>query len=274
MTKMTICRDALMPFENRTQSAKNYYEKDNKLRCKFCDKKFPRKDRLDKHEKLCEITCFNFLHKLKFGHTKPVFTNDTLVWWDGVQIPMNQIDLTNFCVDTIIPNFESDTETISDIEQNDIINQFCDDIDNEEDIINNFCDNISPPVYNDPSDLGIGDIIPYDNFEDNLSSDNEIDNEINNEVDNEDNNDINFKYFYDIDDELLLKVKKNEECDIKSYIINNYENTDLMFYKCKTCDKYSNTIYLQISELQTNEWLIDILYDYNDMDFMNWKANG
>jgi hypothetical protein len=49
---------------------------------------------------------------------------------------------------------------------------------------------------------------------------------------------------------------------------------DLMFYKCRTKDKYNNTIYLQISELQTNEWLIDILYDYNDMDFMNWKANG
>ena len=283
MTKATICRDAMLPFDMRNNSAKEYHNKDCKLRCAFCDKKFQRKERLDNHQKTCEITCFNFLHKLHFGQTKPVFTNTNIVYWDDMKMPMNEIKVVT---DEIIPVVNDNTDTISsdsyveefsDEDTEQIIDEFVNNLPTDDNIIDKFLCCIQPET-DTTTDTTTDPTTDEDNNEIDNEVNNDIDNEINNEnnnnIDNEVNNDTDFEYIYDDDDDLLLEVKKNEDNDIMSYI-QNIDNTDLLtFYKCKTKDKYNNTIYLQISNLECNQFLIDIVYDYNDVDFMNWKANN
>ena len=282
MTKSHIRRQAVVDPTTLSDIELQHFNKDSKMRCKYCDMKFQHKDRLHRHEQLCETTCFNFYHKLQHnGFTNNIFDNTRSVIFNGENVRINSL---KFNTTSVID--EPEIIELLDIEPIIPSIELIDEIE-------------TPPVYNDPSDLGIGDIIPYDDFEDNLELDNleyiietmfnhtvetkcQLDKLIDEKetlqkeisVENNISNDVmSIELIYDEYDEELLNVKNFENHKIIDSILDN-PNNDLLFYKCITKDEYDNIQYVSICKCDTNQYLVDFVIDYMDVDFMNWRSNN
>jgi len=319
MTIVKVCRDANTRFENRTGKHLKYYNKESKFCCRYCDKKIVHKDRLKDHEGKCQITCFNFLHKMESGKLQgKIFTETLPVYFKGEKLPMNEIeicpinqimDLDNnelelvelLDIDPIIPPLELIQIIDNDVSplnkptkpKKKVISCVIKDADI---VVKPESVKISPPVYNDPSDLNIGDIIEYDSFEDKLSEPYEIDlkseiehltkchqenipftlcNDIYNSPNISEMNDnmsnVNIDNLdYDKHDEDMCKIINNELCSILK-LINDNRNDELLYYKSKIKDDYNDILYLQIVPQLDKEYMVDIVTDFNDIDFIKYK---
>jgi len=269
---MSLCRNSIQPFENKTSAQQRYYEKDCKLRCNYCDKKFTHKDRLIKHEAICEVTCFNFLHKLTHGgfDGKQIFTKETLVHYNGNYIPMNTIEFNNDQIDEPEPITYKSAEPIY--------------VKSKPHIQPSMPAKPTKPDKPKPKKkpVAIGFIIdkPIADINDNISSDNSSiqsdDSEINisetddNNVIYDNNNSIHI--LYDDYDGKLMEIKQHEHLDIIRAVV--FSLNEITFYKSNITDDYDNIIYLRLVAISENQYLCDQVVDFDDVDFMNWRANN
>lgn len=282
MTKVSLCRNAIQPFDMKTVKQQEYYLKDSKMRCPYSDKKFSHKARLAKHTELNETICFNFLHKLTTGgfENGKLFTSETMVHYDGKYMRMCDIEFTTniesiqpielLNIEPVIPPIE----LLSTID-NEIDNEIIEGLDK---LFNNHIDNINSTIdiieenidiLSDISDTSYTSDINATDIEDNLFEDiNMPDDTSDDEI-----NDINVNLNFDEYDDELQEIKKNEYLRIID-VINDNPHSDLLFYKCITRDEYDNIQYVSINKSDDSEYMIDFVIDFNDVDFMNWRADN
>lgn len=312
MTIVKVCRDARIPFENRTAKKDlKYYNAQNKFCCKYCDKKIVHKDRLREHEGKCQITCFNFLHKLESGKLQGKIFKETLpVHFKGNKLPMNEIEVNPINTSINLNNNELKLVELLDIEPIMPPIELLEVIVKEE--INDCDNNISPLIKPTKpkkkviscvikdADIVIKPVVEP-TLNDIIESDMRIQNEIlmNEKITNcnEDydtltkcntiynspnisekndimaNNNVKLNNLdYDKLDEDMNNII-NTDIDNILDLINENRTDELLYYKSSFRSKYNDIFYLQIIPQLDNEYMVDIVTDYEDIDFITWKQN-
>jgi len=276
MTKSHIRREAIVDPTTLSDIELQHFNKDSKMRCKYCDMKFQHKDRLHRHEQLCETTCFNFYHKLQHnGFTNNIFDNTRSVIFNGENVRINSLKFNTtpvideqeiielLDIDPIIPSIEL-LSTIDNEVNNKIDNEIHNEIDNESDDELEIIEGLEYMFnYSVETKCQLDKLIDE---KETLQKEISVENNISNDL-------MSIELIYDEYDEELLNVKNFENHKIIDSILDN-PNNDLLFYKCITKDEYDNIQYVSICKCDTNQYLVDFVIDYMDVDFMNWRSNN
>jgi len=267
MTVLKICRNAIKPFEQKTVSQQNFYNKDSKNRCPYSDKKFTHLDRLAKHTENNEIICFNFLHKLTTGGFEgKLFTSETMVHYDNKYMRMCDIEFATIAPQEhiIAPEEEFDLEDYNDFVTNEnTIENLFNSVSKLEKTHNDIIESLKHFNFNFDSE----NIDIMSNDTENLYEDIYMPNDVSdNEIDIMSNIVLDFD-----DDEDLLEVKKNEYDRIID-VINENPNSEINFYK--SCDKTLFNQFIMIMKTNDNEYMVGNVFDFDDVEFVNWKTSA